>query len=64
VKNSWGKDWGFYNGTWNDKSIFWTPLKKAQVPYVNADDGIFFIEDLDFIGAFSTFDISLYDPSR
>jgi aminopeptidase C len=49
VRNPWGKDWGYYSGYWNDKSSLWTDSFKAQVPYAREDDGIFFIDDIDFL---------------
>jgi hypothetical protein len=64
VRNPWGKDWGYYNGPWNDKSWLWTAAYKAQVPFSDEDDGTFFIEDIDFPKAFSAFVVSYYDNDK
>jgi hypothetical protein len=64
VRNPWGADWGYYNGAWNDKSELWTTEYKAQVPYTDADDGIFFIEESDFQRAFDKCVVSYYDPAK
>ena len=50
VRNPWGVDHGYYNGPWNDKDTEnWTAENKSQVPFSNANDGMFFIEDKDFV---------------
>jgi hypothetical protein len=59
MRNPWGIDAG-YDGNWNDQdTTHWTAAAKAQVPYANnTNDGLFFIEDKDFVVAFQTFTIS------
>ena len=53
-----------YRGLWNDKDNRWTPEIKAQVPYANEDDGVFFVEDKDFVKAFEAFTISYYSKDK
>lgn len=58
MRNPWGTDHA-YNGTWNDQDTkSWTAAAKAQVPYVDADDGIFFVEDSDFVKIYAHFVIA------
>lgn len=58
IRNPWGSDTS-YNGKWGDSdTASWTAAAKAQVPYVNADDGVFFIEDTDFVNCFDSFTIA------
>lgn len=61
IRNPWGVDAG-YTGNWNDgDTTRWTPANKAQAPYTNnPSDGLFFIEDIDFVKAFGQFTISYY----
>ena len=56
VRNPWAMD--YYSGPWNDgDTTRWTAANKAQVPYVNGNDGSFFIEVADFVKAFYYFQI-------
>lgn len=56
VRNPWGYD--VYTSQWADKGSAWTSAYKAQVPYSeNTNDGIFFIEDTDFVNAFYYYQI-------
>ena len=59
MRNPWGFDAG-YDGNWNDgDTVRWTAANKAQVPYVNnVEDGLFFIEDVDFVQSYEKFTIS------
>ncbi len=61
IRNPWGVDAG-YNGTWNDgDTVSWTAAAQAQVPFVNnTNDGVFWIEDKDYVQAFNGFMISYY----
>ena len=61
IRNPWGMDAG-YTGKWSDgDTASWTDSAKKQVPYINNDnDGLFFIEDTDFIQAFPDWTISFY----
>ena len=60
VKNPWGID--SYTGKWSDDDTkSWTADFIKQVNFVsNINDGIFFIENTDFIHAFESFVISYY----
>jgi hypothetical protein len=64
MRNPWGKDWGYYRGPWHDKSNRWTAEYMAQVPYADENDGIFFIEDIDFVYAFYMIVVSYYDNNK
>lgn len=58
VRDPHGNDLG-YNGNWNDKYSGWTDAFKAQVPFINnQNDGIFFIEDFDFMKGFITYNLN------
>jgi len=60
-----GVDHGSYNGDWNDKDTKnWSEENKKQVPYKDADDGVFFVEDKDFVKAFDTFTINHYSEKK
>ena len=57
IRNPWGVD--SYNGPWNDNDNRWNAMTMPQVPdFKKANDGTFFIEENDFVKAFSRFDIS------
>jgi hypothetical protein len=65
LRNPWGYD--VYTGRWNDSSSLWTAAIRQQVGY-NAssstlNDGIFFVEDFDFMNAYYGIMISYYQPS-
>jgi hypothetical protein len=63
VRNPWGYD--VYSGNWNDTDTTrWTATAIAQTGFVsNISDGIFWIEDLDFVQAFSSFVVAYYTDS-
>ena len=58
IRNPWGSDAG-YNGTWNDgDATSWSAAAKSQVPFTsNINDGVFWVEDKDFVKAFDGFSI-------
>lgn len=58
IRNPWGAD--SYSGPWYDGDPNWTANYKAQVPYVNGNDGYFFIEDVDFLKGFYYFTVNYY----
>ena len=58
IRNPWGAD--SYAGPWRDSDSKWTSWYKSQVPFVNDNDGYFFIEDSDFVKAFFYFTINYY----
>ena len=52
VRDPHGSD-SSYTGNWNDNYSGWTAAFKSQVPFVNnTNDGVFFIEDVDFMKQF------------
>lgn len=49
--NPWNKEvWA--TNPWGDKSTNWTDYTKSQVPYVDSDDGAFFISASDYLQNF------------
>ena len=56
IRNPWGID--SYWGAWNDGDSRWTAAFKAQVPYANANDGYFFVENTDFVNFFFYFQVN------
>jgi len=65
LRNPWGYD--VYTGRWNDTSSLWTNSIRNQVGY-NASsatlmDGIFFVEDFDFMNAYYGVMLSYYQPN-
>jgi hypothetical protein len=63
IRNPWGYD--VYTGNWNDAdTTHWTTLAKSQVPYVdNTNDGVFFMEDCDFVVGYEGFWIGYFIDS-
>jgi hypothetical protein len=63
IRNPWGYD--VYTGNWNDDdTTHWTALAISQVPFVNnSNDGVFFMEDKDFVIGYSGFWIGYYIDS-
>lgn len=62
IRNPWGVDDAF-NGTWRDSSSLWadtTNNYRAQVPYVNANDGTYFVSFQEFFDNFNSFSISYF----
>jgi len=50
VRNPWGKkEW---TGDWSDSSPKWTEAIKAQVDFIDADDGTFYIAFADYFKFF------------
>lgn len=56
IRDPFGKLYG-YNGTWSNGSPAWTDDFKAQVPYSDANDGKFFIEDSEFVQYYRDFTV-------
>jgi len=57
IRNPYNTD--VYNGPWSDNDGKWTDSFKSQVPYVkNTNDGAFFMEEHDFVNAYSYFSIN------
>lgn len=61
VRNPWGAD--SYTGPWADSDSRWTTSYKSQVPYVNSNDGFFFIEVSDFVNAFYYFSVNYFNTN-
>jgi len=62
MRNPWRAE--TYTGKWNDNDPAWTSAMKSVVKFdSNKEDGIFFIEDRDFVNAFEKFVISDYMPN-
>jgi calpain-15 len=58
VRNPWGIDHNYWSGPWSDTSSLWTTAFKAQVPYINSNEGEFFIAIGDFVNAFYYYQIA------
>jgi len=52
LRNPWGK--GEWEGKWADADAAWTPALRKKFNVVDADDGIFYMEDVDFVKYFDT----------
>ena len=61
IRNPWSQ--GEWNGDWSDKSKLWDSTSKSQVQFENKEDGIFFMNDIDFFNYFTHVEICyiLYD---
>ena len=61
LKNPWSK--GEWTGDWSDKSSKWDDKVKGQVGFSDKEDGIFFMNDVDFFKYFTHVEICyiLYD---
>ena len=61
LRNPWSK--GEWNGDWSDKSALWDDKSKGQVGFSAKEDGIFFMNDIDFFKYFTHIEICyvLYD---
>lgn len=58
LRNPWGKlEW---KGAWNDNDPIWTPSLKQQLGHENKNDGIFFMNFVDFIKYFRDIQICKY----
>ena len=65
IRNPWRVDHEYWSGPWNDKDTKrWTADYKKQVPYKDENDGVFFVEDKDFVKAFKEFTISFYSNGK
>jgi Calpain family cysteine protease len=64
IRNPWGSDFT-YTGNWNDAdTTHWTAAAIAQTGFTkNTADGIFWVEDSDFVQAFTSFVVSYYTDS-
>ena len=62
VRNPNGTD-ATWKGVWKDSSTKWTTITKSQVPYVNKDDGLIFVEDYELVWAFQRLTIGYYSES-
>ena len=58
IRNPWGH--GEWNGNWSDKSPLWTDYLKKQVGFVDRDDGVFFIDETDYVKQFKATSIVMY----
>lgn len=58
IRNPWSAE--MYSGPWSDKSSLWTEDFKKQVGFVQANDGVFFMEHSDFIKGFYQFMVVQY----
>ena len=55
LRNPWAsKEW---IGDWSDESTLWDSKTKSQVKFEEKDDGIFFINDIDFFKYFNDVEI-------
>jgi calpain-15 len=62
IRNPWGKtEW---QGDWGDKSKLWTEDIKQQLNFVDANDGIFYISEGDFLKRFDGTAICYYEDSH
>ena len=58
LKSPTGSD-ASYTGNWNDNSASWSQSNNTNIPYVNnINDGIFFIESIDFINIFTSYSVT------
>jgi len=64
IRNPWGSD-NTYTGDFNDNDPFWTeyPELAEQANFTKANDGIFFIDHIDFMEVFETFTITVIEPT-
>lgn len=58
MRNPWARE--LYKGPWADNDPRWTAEIKKQVPYINANDGSFFMSPEDFIKGFRYFTVTYY----
>ncbi|KJE95841.1 hypothetical protein CAOG_06245 [Capsaspora owczarzaki ATCC 30864] len=62
LRNPWGSyEW---DGDWGDKSPLWTPSRKKQVGFVDADDGSFWMSVEDYRKNFGLVGICKTLPSK
>ena len=61
IRNPWSQ--GEWSGDWSDKSKLWDENTKNQVNFKDKEDGIFFMNDIDFFKYFTHVEICyiLYD---
>lgn len=61
IRNPWGKyEW---NGDWSDSSSKWTRNLKSQVGHEVADDGVFYMEEDDYLQEFEIITVCFADKS-
>jgi hypothetical protein len=63
IRNPWGSS--SYTGNWSTTDYTnWTPSNKRQANFANNTiNGLFFVEDKDFVQAFQSFTINYYSES-
>ena len=55
IRNPWAKiEW---NGDWSDQSNLWDSKTRSQIQMDEKDDGIFYMNDIDFFKYFNQFEI-------
>lgn len=58
LRNPWGQqEW---KGDWSDKSSLWTPELRKQLNVSDLNDGIFYMNEMDFLKYFSMSTICSY----
>jgi hypothetical protein len=63
LKSPTGND-ASYTGNWNDDSQSWANSGASLIPFVNStSDGLFFVEDVDFVNFFTSFSVTFYNES-
>jgi len=58
MRNPWGRE--KYTGPFSDKSNLWTAAWKAQVGFVEANDGIIHVPIATFKQAFTNYSVCMY----
>lgn len=61
IKNPWGSD--SYSGPWHDGDGRWNAYYRSQVPYVNSNDGYFFMSKDDLLRAYYYFQINFQNEN-
>jgi len=61
IRNPWRTE--TYTGPWNDASSLWTENYMLQVDFKAINNGVFYIEDTDFVKCFEEFSISYFSES-
>lgn len=61
LRNPWGeKEW---NGDWSDNSDLWTDQLKKKYKLMNRNDGVFYMDILDFKKFFGDVEFGYYEDS-
>jgi hypothetical protein len=64
MRNPWGTD-GSFSGSWKEGASNWNLIKSASVGYVaNTNDGVFYLEDFEFVQAYSGIYIGYYNSTN